>query len=100
MSFTEPSRQLDAFILVAMERDPTAWTEERLDERVRSVDERFDRLHQQLVSMRTELSERIDGGADSLCARLDLLRRRMVQFGTGIIALQLLTAASVIITRT
>ena len=89
-----------------MERARATWTDERLDDLGRRVEGGFNRLDQDLRSLRTELSSRIDaqGAAssqrfDRLAGRIDALQRTMIQVGGGMTVAILATLVSVIATR-
>jgi DNA anti-recombination protein RmuC len=58
-----------------MER--TAWTDERLDERMTAVDHTFDRLHDDLGGIRDELR--------GLRGDFSRLQGRLVQIGSGLV---------------
>ena len=58
-----------------MERTRATWTDERLDDLARRVDSGFNRVDEDLRSLRTELGTRIDA-----------LQRTMLQVGGATIA--------------
>ena len=68
-----------------MERARATWTDERLDDLSRRMDAGFNRIDEDLRSMRTELGSRIDA-----------LQRTMLQVGGGMIVALLAAALSVI----
>ena len=85
-----------------MERPGSTWTDARLDdfarrveERFNRVDERFDRVDERL----NRLEGRIDGRIDSVNDRIDALQRTMIQVGGGTIAAILATLITVIATQ-
>ena len=112
-----------------MEQGKTLWTEERVNELVERMDQGFARMHAAIGEVRTDLANRMDGegqslGAkldaqeaslfakrdaqeaslfarldDSIAARLELLRRRVMQFGIGTITFILLATAIAIALR-
>jgi hypothetical protein len=65
-----------------MEPARATWTDERLDDLERRVDDGFNRVDAELRSSRSEVTVRIDG----LYARIDARQRTMLQFGAGMIA--------------
>jgi len=71
-----------------MERASATWTDERLDDLVRSLDNGFNRLDQDLRSQRIEMN-----------SRFDALHRTILQVGGGMIATFLIGFASLIATR-
>ncbi|MGH2954562.1 MAG: hypothetical protein ACRDK9_11225 [Solirubrobacterales bacterium] len=89
-----------------MERARATWTDERLDDLSRRVDDGFNRVDEDLRAMRTELSARIDAQGvefsrrfDRLDARIDALQRMMIQVGGGMTVAILATLISVLATR-
>jgi hypothetical protein len=93
-----------------MERARATWTDERLDDLSRRVDDGFNRVDEDLRAMRTELSARIDAqGAElgtridaqgaELSARIDALQRTMIQVAGGMTVAILATLVSVLATR-
>jgi hypothetical protein len=68
-----------------MERARTTWTDERLDDFVRHVDVRFNRLEEDIRGLRTEV--RSDIGA---------LQRMVLQVGAGVIITMLVGFASLV----
>ncbi|HYU15504.1 MAG TPA: hypothetical protein VEL05_05520 [Candidatus Acidoferrum sp.] len=71
-----------------MERASATWTDERLDDLVRRLDNGFNRLDQDLRSQRIEMN-----------SRFDALHRTILQVGGGMIATFLIGFASLIATR-
>jgi hypothetical protein len=71
-----------------MERARATWTDERLDDLSRRVESGFQRIDEDLRSLRVEL-----GG------RIDALQRTMFQVGGGIIASILVAVVSLIATQ-
>jgi hypothetical protein len=65
-----------------VERARATWTDERLDDLARRVDDGFSRVDEDLRALRGEISARFDAQA----ARIDGLQRAMVQVGGGLIA--------------
>lgn len=82
-----------------MERARATWTDERLDDLSRRIDSGFNRVDQDLRSLRTDLSGRIDAQGAELGARIDALQRTMLQAGGGIIAAILVAIVSLIATQ-
>ncbi|MGH2954564.1 MAG: hypothetical protein ACRDK9_11235 [Solirubrobacterales bacterium] len=100
-----------------MERARATWTDERLDDLSRRVDDGFNRVDEDLRAMRAELSARIDAqgaelgaridaqGAESsrrfdrLDVRIDALQRMMIQVGGAMTVAILATLLSVVATR-
>lgn len=93
-----------------MERARATWTDERLDDLARRVDDGFNRVDEDLRALRTELSSRIDAqGAElaaridaqgtGLNARIDALQRTMIQVGGAMTIAILATLVSVLATR-
>ena len=72
-----------------MERARATWTDERLDDLSRRVDDGFNRLDADVRHMRSEMNARFDG-----------LQRTMIQIGGGTIVAVLATLASVLATGT
>jgi len=90
-----------------MERARATWTDERLDDLARRVDDGFNRVDADLRALRTEvngrfdaLDGRIDGRFDALEARLDSFQRTILQFMGAMTIAVLATLASVIATQT
>ena len=71
-----------------MERARLTWTDERLDDLARHVDAGFNRLDEELRTMRIEL-----GG------RIDALQRLTIQIGAGVIFTMLVGFASVLVAQ-
>jgi hypothetical protein len=65
-----------------VERARATWTDERLDDLARRVDDGFNRVDADLRSLRTEMTGRID----ALGVRIDALQRTVFQVGGGMIA--------------
>ena len=104
LGFVEPAR--------------STWTDERLDDFRRAVDERFDHVDHALSELgaridgQTEridglgdridgLGDRIDGRIDGLAGRIDALHRTLFQFGLAqfaTVTTVLLTLAALIVT--
>ena len=82
-------------MLRPMERARATWTDERLDDLSRRVEDGFNRVDEDLRSLRVELS----GSTDGLEARLAALQRTMIQVGGGMTAAILATLVTVILTR-
>ena len=78
-----------------MERARATWTDERLDDLARRMDSGFNRVDEDLRSLRGDLGARID----RVDARLDALQRTILQVGGGTIAAILAAALSVIATQ-
>jgi hypothetical protein len=57
-----------------VERARATWTDERLDDLARRMDDGFHRVDEELRALRTEMNARFDG-----------LQRTMVQFAGGMI---------------
>ena len=73
-----------------MERTRATWTDERLDDLSRRVDDGFNRVDQDL----REMSRRFD----HLDTRIDALQRTMIQIGGGMTVAILATLVSVLAT--
>jgi hypothetical protein len=82
-----------------MERARATWTDERLDDLSRRVDDGFNRLGEDLRQQRTETNARFDALEARLGSRIDGLQRTMIQMGGGTIVAVLATLASVLATR-
>jgi len=89
-----------------VERARATWTDERLDDLSQRVETGFQRVDEDLRSMRTELSARIDAQGVALSERLgrveeriDALERTMLQVGSGMTVAILATLVSVVLTR-
>jgi hypothetical protein len=82
-----------------MERARATWTDERLDDLSRRVDDGFNRVDQDLRQLHTEMNARFDAVEARLGARIDGLQRSMLQVGGGIVAAVLATVVSVIATN-
>jgi hypothetical protein len=78
-----------------MEGARATWTDERLNDLSRRVDDGFNRVDADLRQFRTEINARFDG----VNARFDALHRLIVQTSGGMIIAVLATLASVVITR-
>jgi hypothetical protein len=74
--------------LATMEPARATWTDERLDDLARRVDDGFSRLDEDMRSLRTEVTARIDG-----------LQRTMLQLGGGLIAAYLVGFGGLIATQ-
>jgi hypothetical protein len=79
-----------------MERARATWTDERLDDLSRRVDDGFKRLDARIVAQAIELSRRKDAVESRLGSRIDGLQRTMIQIGGATIATVLATLATVI----
>ncbi len=89
-----------------MEHARATWTDERLDDLARRMDNGFNRLDQDLRSVNVRidaLEGRIGGRFDALEGRIDQridsLQRKMLQVGGGMIATTLIGFAGLIATR-
>lgn len=71
-----------------MERTRATWTDERLDDLSRRLDDGFKRGDDDLRELRSDVNNRFDA-----------LQRLIVQIGGGMIATTLLTLISVLATR-
>jgi hypothetical protein len=78
-----------------MEGARATWTDERLNDLSRRVDDGFNRVDADLRQFSTEINARFDG----VNTRLDALHRLIVQTSGGMIIAVLATLASVVITR-
>jgi hypothetical protein len=86
-----------------MERARVTWTDERLDDLSRRVDDGFNRVDEDLRQLRTEMNGRFDGVEARLGARIDGLQRTtMLTFVAvlGTLVTVLGTLASVLVTQT
>jgi hypothetical protein len=72
-----------------MEHARAAWTDARLDDLSRNVENGFNRLDADLRSLH--------GRVDSLHTRIDGLQRTIVQFGGALIVATLATLVSVLV---
>jgi hypothetical protein len=79
----------------AMERARTTWTDERLDDLVRTTERGFDRLDGRLDRLENRLESRIEG----VHGRIDSLQRLMIQLSAATLVTVLATLVSVIVTR-
>jgi hypothetical protein len=75
-----------------MERARATWTDERLDELSRRVDDGFNRVDADLRQFRTEVGARFD----AVERRFDALQRTMIQVGGGVLVSVLATLATVV----
>jgi hypothetical protein len=73
----------------------TAWTDERLDDRMSSMDARFDRIETELREMRSEMRH----GFARVDEKFDRMQDRLVQIGFGLAFAQFTTLITVILTR-
>jgi hypothetical protein len=64
-----------------MEQARSTWTDERLDDLARRMDDGFSRVDLDLRTLRTDTNARFD----SLDARFDALQRTLLQLGGGMI---------------
>ena len=97
--FARHSRPLSVYPHGTMERARATWTDERLDDLSRRVDDGFNRLGEDLRQQRTETNARFDALEARLGSRIDGLQRTMIQMGGGTIVAVLATLASVLATR-
>jgi hypothetical protein len=68
-----------------------AWTDERLDDRFRALDARFDRVDAELLELRREMRAGFDAvGQEFRGVReeIDRLRTTMYRFGGGLLVAQ------------
>jgi hypothetical protein len=89
-----------------VERARATWTDERLDDLARRMDDGFKRVDEDIRSLRVELSggvdsleARMDSGFDALNSRFDAMQRTMIQVGGGMTAAILATLLTVILTQ-
>lgn len=85
-----------------MERARTTWTDERLDDLARKVDDGFNRVDADIRTLSTRVDvrfDRVDARFDRLDARIDTLQRLMVQVGGGMTVAILATLVTVVATR-
>jgi hypothetical protein len=71
-----------------MEMVREAWTDERLDDLVRHMDQGFERVERDVRDLKAEMDGRfqqVDSRFDRLDARFDVLQRTMIQVGGGLI---------------
>lgn len=80
---------------MAAERARETWTDERLDDLSRRVDNGFAELGGRIDRQGALLSERIDRQGE----RIDALQRTMLQVGGGMIASILIGAAGIVATQ-
>jgi hypothetical protein len=73
------------------------WTEERLDDLAHRVDEGFNRVHEDMRALRTEMNVRLDtqqqatisrfdASQQAMNARFDAMQRLLIQVGGGMFA--------------
>jgi hypothetical protein len=65
-------------ILVAVMMPREKWTDERLDDLNKKVDDGFDRLDTDIRELRAEMNRRFDAMNDSVNARFDAQNRNMM----------------------
>jgi hypothetical protein len=75
-----------------MERARATWTDERLDDLARRMDDGFHRVEDRLGT----LDARIDGQGLELSRRIDALQRTMIQIGGAMMVTVLATLATVL----
>jgi Glyoxalase/Bleomycin resistance protein/Dioxygenase superfamily len=80
----------------AVERARATWTDERLDDLSKRVDDGFNRLDARIDAQAIELARRMDALEGRLGSRIDGLQRTMIQIGGATIATVLATLATVI----
>ena len=78
-----------------MERARATWTDERLDDLSRRVEDGFSRLDGDLRSLRSDFGARID----RLQGSIENLQRLMIQFAGGLTIAIVATLVTVIATR-
>jgi hypothetical protein len=79
-----------------VERARATWTDERLDDLSKRVDNGFKRLDARIDAQAIELSRRMDAVEGRLGSRIDRVQRTMIQIGGATIATVLATLATVI----
>jgi tetrahydromethanopterin S-methyltransferase subunit G len=84
----------------------TTWTDERMDDLARRVengfarvDARFDHVEARIDAQGAELSRRIDAVSAELGGRIDSLQRTMIQFGGATTVGIFATLVTVVLTR-
>ncbi len=69
--------------------DRSAWTDERLDERMTAIDQTFDRLHDDLSGIRDEIR--------ALRGDFSALQDRLVQIGFGLVGVLMAALIALIV---
>jgi hypothetical protein len=82
-----------------VERARATWTDERLDDLSRRVEDGFRRLDEDIRALRAEVSSRFDAQDARIDGRFDTLQRTMIQVGGGIIATMIVGFISLIATQ-
>ena len=78
-----------------MEGTREKWTDERLDDLARRVDDGFNRVDRRFDSLEARLDARFDG----IDSRFDALQRAMIQFAGGLSIAILAALITVIVTQ-
>jgi hypothetical protein len=78
-----------------MEAMRQSWSDERLDDLNRRVDEGFNRVDRQFAELRAEMNLRFDHSE----ARFDSLQQTMIKIGGGMIGTLILAFGGVIATQ-
>lgn len=78
-----------------MEAMRQSWSDERLDDLNRRVDEGFNRVDRQFAELRAEMNLRFDHSE----ARFDSLQQTMIKIGAGMIGTLILAFGGVIATQ-
>jgi hypothetical protein len=79
-----------------VERARDTWTDERLDDLSKRVDDGFNHLDARIDAQAIELARRMHAVEGRLGSRIDGLQRTMIQIGGATIATVLATLATVI----
>jgi len=82
-----------------MEQMRSSWTDERLDDLSHRVADGFNRVDEEIRSMRAEINARFDAQNSRFDARFDALQRTMLQLGGGMIATFVVGFAGLIAAR-
>lgn len=68
-----------------MERARATWTDERLDDLSRRVDNGFARVDQDIRTLRSDMNTRFDSMEAKFDAKFDQLQGRIYLFGSGLL---------------
>ena len=89
-----------------MERARATWTDQRLDDMARRMDDGFNRVDQDIRALRAEMSSRFDAADaraearfDAMGARTDAFQRTMLQLGGGMIVTFVVGFAGILVAQ-
>jgi rhamnose utilization protein RhaD (predicted bifunctional aldolase and dehydrogenase) len=68
-----------------VERAKTNWTDARIDDMARRMDDGFNRVDEDIRALRVEMSARFEAMQSRTDAHFDSLQRAMLQLGGGMI---------------